>query len=919
MYQRPNGKIVPHPLCWMLGAVTVCNFVLAGVPQETSTTTLRNGRVALTVELGGDHFLQQTLSVDPGWASTLDSRQPTVIESDGDFALEVMYTDWRAPHKENNADNPVTLTKDDFAFVRSDRHRLASGEEDLTIVMRGKETPFRIALTYALVPDAFYIRRKIAVSDTAFGHHFLRRISPVNSVVGGITKVVKEGEFGQPAAFLVRGGGGFSGLETPLSANVLKNTNGHYRVSCGEEYGELISANPLESDWAVEAVTPDSSVKRWFFSYLNDIRVAPLRPYTLYNSWYDLRSPEYPHVPRENVMGETSAMKMVQLLRTNMIEKHGIPLDAFVLDDGWDVYRSDWVLRKDQFPHGLKVLADELKETGTSLGLWIGPIGGYSFRDRRVGWMKEHGYEVVGDEMCVAGTRYHDLLRTRVSDFVKNEGVAYFKWDGIQFSCSEPDHGHPVDVYSRRAVLNAVIDLCNTARKENPSTFLNITSGTWLSPWWVKFANTIWMDGEDYGYADVPSISKRDAAITYRDFVLYDDFHRKGLWFPIANLMTHGIIKGKLEYLGAPDEPLDKFTDDALLYVARGVAMYELYISPDILTEGEWNSLSRALAYGKANFPILRESTMIGGNPMNREPYGYVHFKDARGIVAVRNPCIQPASISVDLSTDEGLDPGIDSLVLERVYPTRWISPELHRTGDHVEIPLEGYETAVYEIYPLTEANLPLFAGVDFDEPAIKGTSVTVSYHPDTGPARLLNPRQARILVRSTGPGSNDSMPAPAGERLPFASHASVLSAGTGSQTLDVRYVLSDSAVETNLEVLLTPERGRKDHPAMEALVDGIAAQVETVEQEGPSQWYSVHVQPGSHTVKLTFAAKEEDWKGSAGVWLIGRERLRSHLITYELQAPPKDRILPPRAWPESEIRRSFSVGSATLVLTARR
>ncbi len=152
--------------------------------------------------------------------------------------------------------------------------------------------------------------------------------------------------------------------------------------------------------------------------------------------------------------------------------------------------------------------------------------------------MRDHGYETVGDMLCVAGKNYSALLRERIGDFVGKDGVAYFKWDGIQFSCSEPNHGHPVDVYSRRAVLQSVAAMCLTARERNPNVFLNITSGTWMSPWWVQYANTIWMQGADYGFADVPSISMRDGAITYRDFVLYKDWKLKDLWFPIANLMT---------------------------------------------------------------------------------------------------------------------------------------------------------------------------------------------------------------------------------------------------------------------------------------------------------------------------------------------------------------------------------------------
>ena len=252
--------------------------------------------------------------------------------------------------------------------------------------------------------------------------------------------------------------------------------------------------------------------------------------------------------------------------------------------------------------------------------------------------------------LCLAGTEYSALFLKRVTDFVSKEEVSYFKWDGIQFSCSEPDHGHPVGIYSRRAVMESLINKCTAVRNIDPGVYLNITSGTWLSPWWVKYANQIWMQGEDYGYADVPSISRRDAAITYKDFVLYDDFRNLNFWFPISNLMTHGIIKGDLEHLGGEEDPLDKFTNDVVFYVSRGISMYELYISPGLLNEGEWNAIGTSLKWSRSRFNTLSCTRMIGGNPMKREPYGYLHFKDDHGIIGARNPFITPGKVSFDLT-----------------------------------------------------------------------------------------------------------------------------------------------------------------------------------------------------------------------------------------------------------------------------
>ena len=50
---------------------------------------------------------------------------------------------------------------------------------------------------------------------------------------------------------------------------------------------------------------------------LIDRLIAPLRPYTLYNSWYDLRSAEYPRVTPDHVMNEENVLRMARLLREN--------------------------------------------------------------------------------------------------------------------------------------------------------------------------------------------------------------------------------------------------------------------------------------------------------------------------------------------------------------------------------------------------------------------------------------------------------------------------------------------------------------------------------------------------------------------------------------------------------------------------
>jgi len=899
----------------LLFLTTSINLISQSI--EPNIYTLENSKVKCTVKIDKNLIISDRLETQSMWAEQIGSNKPSAIETDADFALDVMYTDWSAPGKLNNADNPVTLTKKDFYLVNQSKRDGEKSSQELVLDFKGKETSIELRITYQLFPEAFYVKRNLAVMDTAFGHHFLRWFWTRNGNIYGAISVIKDGGFGQPIAVLTKNGGAFFGVEYPAAENQITSVGKNYKIRCGQEYGERIGSNWLQSDWIVEGITPNQYVKFWFSQYLDDIRIAPLRPYSLYNTWYDLRSPEYPKWSPEKAMSEQTALKMVDILRKSMIEKYNIKLDAFVLDDGWDVYESDWVLRKEQWPRGFKPLTDELKKTNTSLGVWFGPTGGYSFRMKRVNWMKDHGYEIVGKSrdnlmLCLAGKNYSELFKKRVTDFVVNDGVGYYKWDGIQFSCSEPNHGHPIDIYSRRAVMESVAEKCKAVREKNPDIFLNITSGTWLSPWWVKYANTIWMQGMDYGFSDVPSISQRDGAITYRDFVLYDDFKQQNFWFPIANLMTHGIIKGKHESVGIETEPLDKFTDDVLLYFARGVSMYELYISPDILTEGEWTSISQSMAWARDRFPILMNSEMVGGNPLKGEAYAHVHFKDKHSIIAVRNPVIESTSLKVKLDPALGLDPQASSLVLERLYPTRWISPKLYRSGETVSLPLDGFETAVYEMYPIEEATTPLLAGVTFNAIS-SGSEYSLQFHSGSNDAMILNPSFVKSISLNGKQIDASSLSLKTEKTPDIVSGVKLKQDFSDKAKFNITLNVAESVNDAMIAVLLTPDTSIhvKAKPNLVAGINGKAIEAKTEPQEGKSQWYMIEVERGRHDIAMQVkpGKDEKDWKGKAMVWLIAKQKQNTKEIIFTLKTEPKTRPFPPHVWGVGELRKNVKLG----------
>ena len=879
----------------------------------TRTIVLANECIRLSIEFQDGSLSREILEGRESWLAQYGGGslrigiEPVVLG-------ELMWTGWRAPGRVNNADNKIFLLYHDFVVETHEFVDLAGGGKRCVLCFKGFGDSLELRLSYSLLPGDFFARRSVAVRDPKELGHFLMSLRPLDGLVEHDLVVIKAGGFGQPVALAGVQGGAFFGIEYPAADNtfVVREGMGD-ELGCSQEMGVRLGKEWVASAPAVCGLAPEARVKHWFWKYIDSIRVAPLRPYLLYNSWYDVRSPEYTERP-EDVMNEANVLRIAADFKREMVEKRGLKLDAFVLDDGWDIYESDWVLRPDEFPRGLRPISDALAEMGTDLGIWFGPIGGYSFRGKRVDWMREHGYETVGDQLCLAGENYKALFRRRTVDFVRDHGVRYFKWDGIQFSCSEPDHGHPVGEYSRRAVMESVIELCGAVRGESPDVFLNVTSGTWLSPWWVKYANMIWMQGHDYGYADVPSISRRDAAITYRDFVLHEDLRKEDFWFPLANLMTHGIIKGHLQKLGGEAEPLDKFTDNALLYFARGVSMWELYISPNLLSEGEWDALAKSIRWAKDRFEILRHTEKIGGDPGEREAYGYVHFEGKRGIVAARNPFIEPQALKVGLLPEFGLDADAGRLVVERVYPTRWVSPELREAGESLELTLSGYETAVYEIYPLEEATEPLFAGVAFERAAVEGGGYGIVTMGTDDVARLLNPGIVERVELKGGAVAPTELVLRKVELGAPGSGAAVRAVpGGDGQAFEVSFKLARVAEGGVLAVLLEPTEKKEGGPDPEVGVelDSQAVEPRVEKQEGSWGWYLVDVGPGEHSARFTIGSGggESGWRGHVSAWLICDMKSLSEVITFRLKQEATERPMPPSPWPAGHFRKTKKLG----------
>ena len=720
-----------------LGALAALLFQTA-VLSTADPVYVRESAGAIAI---GNGFLERTVSTAEGSIGTtgflnkLSGRRYNV--SGTEFEARIVYE--RVGYDFGD-ENPMVVTA---AGLRISTHRVenfADGGKRLVVRLvpgaNWKRHWIGVDLFYELHPQDPFIRQWVRIARPEQGSYFVDWIAPARNTWDGAAFTL--GGFGQPlyAADL------FLGLEYPTALNTASGSE----ATLGGYVGLPVPAEGYTSEPAVIGVAADGKVRDQFLAYIDRMRAAPVRPFLLYNSWYDLQ---------RLAMNRENTLERVPLLDRTLLQKYGLHLDSFVLDDGWDNMRRLWTIDEHRFPGGFTDLARALSGIGSRLGLWFGPIGGYDQRPVRVASGRAQGLEVTanGQYLCSAGQNYSRLLSDTMAAYQKQYGVNYFKIDGIAFGCNDASHGHPTGIYSREATTRALIALLQRLRQQDPKVFLNITTSVWLSPWWLRWADTVWMGGEDSGYlASVPALAPRQSAISYRDSVLYQDFVAHRAQFPMSSLMTHGIIKGKYNLLGGAAESLEDWTDEVVHYFLAGNMMYELYISPDLLSAEEMDVLGKVAKWAVANaHPLLDNTTMVLGDPARREPYGFVHWGAEKSIVMLRNPFARPQTVNLEITEQNGFHPFSEPHVVELLSPHRQTSfGGVVRFGDPVTFLLNGYEQIVFELRPLAyDERSKSFTDRDYSSllvpPTITkdtaagtiSTSFTIPLRPNAGGGRL--------------------------------------------------------------------------------------------------------------------------------------------------------------------------------------
>jgi hypothetical protein len=271
----------------------------------------------------------------------------------------------------------------------------------------------------------------------------------------------------------------------------------------------------------------------------------------------------------------------------------------------------------------------------------MSPWGGYGRpRQERLAAGRAQGFETNEGGFALSGPTYYARFRETCLEMIRSYGVNQFKFDGT----GNVAHAIPGSAFD--SDFDAMIALIEDLRGEAPGLYVNLTTGTYPSPFFLRYADSIWRGGEDHEFAGAGS--KRQQWITYRDADTHAGIVRKGPLFPLNALMLHGLIYAR-HAKDLESDPGGDFGAEIRAYFGSGTQLQEMYVTPSLLTSENWDTLAEAARWARARAPVLVDSHWVGGDPAKLEPYGHAAWVNGDGILCLRNPSDTPQRIDLDV------------------------------------------------------------------------------------------------------------------------------------------------------------------------------------------------------------------------------------------------------------------------------
>ncbi|MDD3586454.1 MAG: hypothetical protein PHQ75_04670, partial [Thermoguttaceae bacterium] len=439
----------------------------------------------------------------------------------------------------------------------------------------------------------------------------------------------------------------FLGIEDPASSSSI--TDGIAKC-CYPFHNAITKETPFELS-LVMGVHPVHQLRRAFLYYLERERACPYRICLHHNNGEQIGEDYYALKKDQKTQKEAAAYRAKQekiwldVMRQtgDAMKRRGVTLASYVHDYEWDDEFLVWQFHNG-YPQGFAPAAKVATELESRLGIWFSPWGGYAGRKYRVQGGTSIGLELNQQHnatgFSLAAPRYYARFRAATINMLRDYHVSYFKFDGFLGSVRATGPS------TYRSDFEALWRLLADLRRESPDVFINTSTGSWPSPFWLMRTDAIWRGGSDTGLAGAKG-SARQQWVSYRDMEVYN-LLTKGPLYPISSLMIHGLMVnqgGRVTTFNEQD-----IIDEAYSFFATGVNVQELYIDPEVMNDRLWDAVAEAASWAKKNEKVLADVHWAGGAPAKLEIYGWAAWSPAKAVLTLRNPDDKNASITLDIS-----------------------------------------------------------------------------------------------------------------------------------------------------------------------------------------------------------------------------------------------------------------------------
>lgn len=442
------------------------------------------------------------------------------------------------------------------------------------------------------------------------------------------------------------------------------------------------------------AVSPEDRVvcgareglRRSFLRYLDTVRVKPADMHVHYNDWWTAPVPS----------SEAFVLNNIARLKQDLFDVTGFFFDSYAMDMGWSDAHSVWQIDAGHFPEGFSRIRDALAAVHARPGLWVSPSSLYPPALDNA-WLQSAGYEVtphatLGLNACLARNgKYQTAFKDAVLKHAQAANLAHVKFDGFVPDCEVDTHGHHPGPESYLPIAEGLMEVFDALRARAPGIALEPTCfGYRPSPWWLMHVPfLIGPFGDDSPLGRCPCPEWIEAMTTARD--IENLAGRDAFLMPSSALQCFDII---VQCPGA-------FQNHAAMAIGRGRWFISSYINPEFMDRGEWQFFAELIAWARHNREFLQEPMPVGGDPAQREPYGYVFSGPGRRLFCLRNPWLEEAAFTLPETFRNA--PFSPVTEIRTVYPRREVLARVQSGAPLPELHLEPYETVFVEQVPKEE------------------------------------------------------------------------------------------------------------------------------------------------------------------------------------------------------------------------